>query len=84
MVPAVSGRTMSGRISLLLLNLSPPSVPVLVQAIFNTATSLNPERWAKDIEVQVSTDAADGPYRAISQITLKRSAEAQEGTPVPR
>jgi len=46
--------------------------------VFNAATSLNPERWAKDIEVQVSTDTAEGPYRAIQQITLKRSAEAQE------
>jgi len=46
--------------------------------VFNAATSLNPERWAKDIEVQVSTTSAEGPYRAIQQITLKRTADAQE------
>lgn len=50
---------------------------------FNNVIALNPERWAKDIEVQVSTDTADGPYTAISQVTLKRVAGKQEFLVLP-
>ena len=48
------------------------------KVIINPAASLAPERWAKDVEVQVSTDSADGPYRPIAQITLRKEARLQE------
>lgn len=41
--------------------------------VLNPATNVAPERWAKDIEVQVSTDSAEGPYTAVAQLTLRRS-----------
>ncbi len=46
--------------------------------VINPAAALAPERWAKDIEVQVSTGSADGPYRPIAQITLRKDAVPQE------
>ncbi len=46
--------------------------------VLNPSTAVTPERWAKDIEVQVSTDTAQGPYRAVAQITLERQAKRQE------
>ena len=46
--------------------------------VLNPSAAVTPERWAKDIEVQVSTDTAQGPYRAVAQITVKRSPERQE------
>ncbi|PQV63144.1 F5/8 type C domain-containing protein [Abditibacterium utsteinense] len=46
--------------------------------VLNPAVDLTPERWAKDVEVQVSTDTAEGPYVAVAQLTLKRDAAPQE------
>ncbi len=46
--------------------------------VLNASVDLTPERWAKDVEVQVSTDTAEGPYTAIAQLTLKREATPQE------
>ncbi|HEX8464276.1 MAG TPA: discoidin domain-containing protein [Abditibacterium sp.] len=51
--------------------------------VLNPAIDLTPERWAKDVEVQVSTDTAEGPYTPIAQLTLKREATAQEFTLLP-
>ena len=51
--------------------------------VLNPAVDLTPERWAKDIEVQVSTDTAEGPYTAIAQLTLKRDAAPQEFALLP-
>ena len=48
------------------------------KVVINPAAALAPERWAKDVEVQVSTDSADGPYRPIAQITLRKEAKPQE------
>ena len=44
----------------------------------NPGAALAPERWAKDIEVQVSTTSADGPYRPVAQITVRKEAKPQE------
>jgi len=46
--------------------------------VLNPDAGVTPERWAKDVEVQVSTTTAQGPFRAVAQLTLKRSAERQE------
>jgi len=46
--------------------------------VLNPATDLPRERWAKDIEVQTSTETVDGPWTPAAQITLKQSASAQE------
>ena len=46
--------------------------------VLNPATDLPRERWAKDIEVQTSTQTVDGPWTPAAQITLKQSASAQE------
>jgi hypothetical protein len=51
--------------------------------VINPSSSLNPERWAKDIELQVSTTAATGPFTPVAQITLKRSPEPQEFVILP-
>lgn len=55
----------------------------LGKLVFNPDSSVAPERWAKDIEVQTSTTSAEGPFRVASQITLKRSAEPQEFRVLP-
>ncbi len=44
----------------------------------NPGTDLTPERWAKDVEIQVSTDTAEGPFQSVAQLTLKREATPQE------
>lgn len=46
--------------------------------VLTPASSAPPERWAKDVEVQVSTDSAEGPFTAVAQLTLKRAPEPQE------
>ena len=48
----------------------------LGRIVINPATDLPPERWAKDVEVQVSTEGAEGPYQPVAQLTLR-----QQGTP---
>lgn len=52
----------------------------LVLAAGSQAT---PERWAKDIEVQVSTESAEGPYTAVAQLTMKRVPEPQSFVILP-
>src|SRR5690606_5748984 len=42
--------------------------------VLNPATPLAPERWAKDVEVQVSNQSAEGPYRSAGILTLRREA----------
>ena len=49
----------------------------LGRIVLNPTTDLPPERWAKDIEVQVSTDSAEGPYQPVAQLTLRQKAEPQ-------
>jgi hypothetical protein len=51
--------------------------------VLNPNVALAPERWAKDVEIQVSTEGAEGPYRAIAQVTLRRSPERQEFVILP-
>lgn len=45
--------------------------------VLNPAAAVAPERWAKDIEVQVSTESAEGPYTAVAQLTLRRLPQPQ-------
>jgi len=47
------------------------------KVVLNPGTDLPPERWAKDVEVQVSTQTAEGPYESVAQLTLKQSATPQ-------
>ena len=51
--------------------------------VINPSAAVAPERWAKDIEVQVSTTSAEGPYTPVAQITLKREAVPQSFTILP-
>jgi hypothetical protein len=51
--------------------------------VLNPNVALAPERWAKDVEIQVSTEGAEGPYRAVAQVTLRRSPERQEFVILP-
>ena len=51
--------------------------------VLNPGNDLAPERWAKDVEVQASTDTADGPYTPIAQLTLAQSATPQEFALLP-
>jgi hypothetical protein len=51
--------------------------------IINPTSAVAPERWAKDIEVQVSTGTAEGPFRPIAQLTLRKAAEPQEFLVLP-
>jgi hypothetical protein len=45
--------------------------------VLNPTAAVPPERWAKDIEVQVSKTTADGPYRTAALLTLRREAKPQ-------
>ncbi len=49
----------------------------LGRIVINPLTDLPPERWAKDIEVQVSTESAEGPYQPVAQLTLRQSGTPQ-------
>ena len=53
------------------------------KVVINPVAAVAPERWAKDIEVQVSTQSAEGPYQPVAQITLRKAAERQEFTVLP-
>lgn len=46
--------------------------------VLNPGADVTPERWAKDVELQVSVDSAEGPYQAVAQLTLRRDASSQE------
>jgi hypothetical protein len=45
--------------------------------VLNPDAAVPPERWAKDVEVQVSNGTADGPYRTAALLTLRREAKPQ-------
>lgn len=45
--------------------------------VLNPTTPVAPERWAKDVEILVSTDTAEGPYRTAGVVTLRRTAKPQ-------
>jgi hypothetical protein len=45
--------------------------------VLNPSTPLAPERWAKDVEIQVSTQSAEGPYRTAGIVTMRREAKPQ-------
>lgn len=51
--------------------------------VLNPSSNVAPERWAKDVEIQVSTESAEGPYRPITFATLRKSGTAQEFKFVP-
>ena len=51
--------------------------------VLNPSVDLTPERWAKDVEIQVSTETAEGPFTAIAQLTLKREGNPQEFAVLP-
>lgn len=53
------------------------------KVVLNPTSNVAPERWAKDIEIQVSTETAEGPYRAVSFATLRKANAAQEFKFVP-
>lgn len=53
------------------------------KVVLNPTTDLPPERWAKDVELQVSTDTAEGPYTSVAQLTLKQSPTSQEFSILP-
>jgi hypothetical protein len=59
------------------------SIRRIGKIVFNPASNVTPERWAKDIEVQVSSEGADGPYRTVAFTTLKKAPGAQEFKFVP-
>ncbi len=44
----------------------------------NPVANVSPDRWAKDIEVQVSNDSAEGPYTVVTELTVRRSPKRQE------
>ena len=51
--------------------------------VLNPTTDLPPERWAKDIEVQVSTQTAEGPYVPVAQLTLRQIGAPQSFEVLP-
>lgn len=59
------------------------SLHKLGKIVLNPSVDLTPERWAKDIEVQVSTETAEGPYTPVAQLTLKRDPVPQEFALLP-
>jgi hypothetical protein len=50
---------------------------LLGKIVLNPDAAVPPERWAKDIEVQVSNGTAEGPYRTAALLTLRREAKPQ-------
>ena len=55
----------------------------LGRIVINPLTDLPPERWAKDIEVQVSTESAEGPYQPVAQLTLRQQGKPQSFDVLP-
>ncbi|MEO6908457.1 MAG: hypothetical protein ABI210_11260 [Abditibacteriaceae bacterium] len=51
--------------------------------IMNPGAAVVPSRWAKDVEVQVSNTAAEGPYQSVAILTLLRTATDQSFTILP-
>ena len=49
----------------------------LGRIVLNATTDLPPERWAKDVEVQVSTEGAEGPYQVAAQLTMRQQGGPQ-------
>ena len=45
--------------------------------VLNPTSAVPPERWAKDVEIQVSKESPDGPFRSAGIVTLRREAKAQ-------
>ena len=55
----------------------------LGRLVINPMNDLPPERWAKDIEVQVSTEGAEGPYQPVAQLTLQQKGVPQSFDVLP-
>ena len=55
----------------------------LGRIVINPMTDLPPERWAKDVEVQVSTEGAEGPYQPVAQLTLLQKGVPQSFDVLP-
>ncbi len=53
------------------------------KVVLNPSSNVAPERWAKDVEVQVSTDSPEGPYRPVIFATLRKAGVPQEFKFVP-
>lgn len=53
------------------------------KVVLNPTSNVAPERWAKDVEIQVSTESAEGPYRTVSFAMLRKTGVAQEFKFVP-
>jgi|GEM_PF-2044543 len=51
--------------------------------VINPSAAVVPSRWAKDVEVQVSTDSANGPYKSVAILTLQRTPTDQAFTILP-
>lgn len=51
--------------------------------VIDPAAAVTPERWAKDVSIEVSTDTAEGPYRPVAELTLLPRAQKQEFTILP-
>ena len=47
------------------------------RVVINPANDQTPERWAKDIEIQTSTETAEGPWKPVAQLSLTQSATPQ-------
>ncbi len=53
------------------------------KVVLNPSSNVTPERWAKDVEIQVSTEGPDGPYRPVIFATMRKAAVPQEFKFVP-
>lgn len=51
--------------------------------VINPASNTIQQRWAKDIEVQGSTESAEGPWRAIAELTVRSEAVDQSFSILP-
>ncbi|MBV9867481.1 MAG: discoidin domain-containing protein [Abitibacteriaceae bacterium] len=59
------------------------SLHTIGKIVINPAASVAPERWVKDVEVEASTESAEGPYQVVAQLTVLKKGEPQEFTILP-
>ncbi len=60
-----------------------PDVTTITRLAFNPFTTESPDRWVKEVEVQVSTQGPKQGFKSVGKFTLHNRQNVDRGKPLP-
>lgn len=60
-----------------------PKTAKIIQVAFNPYTTEDPKRWAREVEVQLSTEGPRQGFKSIGKFTLHNRQSVDPGVPLP-